>query len=204
MCDCELRKTILESGLYSRYAKARRNSYLQSKGESFEGETLIGFEMFLAEEHTENWYQIVNECERIGNTSYQRIKRLKTRIKRLLDKSECLFLTLTFSPSTMAKTSANDRRKIVIDYLNSTKCEYIGNIDFGKQNEREHYHAVVCCDKVDYTLWHNYGAVKGQKVKIRGKTESKLARYIDKLALHSIKDTTQKHRLLYSMSKNAI
>lgn len=199
MCDYDLRKTILENGIYKRYAKARRNTYLQSIGESFQGETLNDFECSIS--HLDNWFQVVEECQRIGNTSYQRIKRLKGRIKDILSESECLFLTLTFNDTTLQNTTQKQRRKLVLDYLKSFNCCFVGNIDFGKENEREHYHAVIGCSKVDYTLWHQNGAIKGEKVRLRGKTETKLARYIDKLALHSIKDTTHQNRLLYSMSR---
>lgn len=196
MCDYELRKTILENGIYKRYAKARRNTYLQAKGEQYEGETLNDFECSIS--HLKNWFQIVEECQRIGNTSYQRIKRLKGRISDLLQRGDCLFLTLTFNDSTLLNTTQKERRDLVLDFLKKTNADFIGNIDFGKEKEREHYHVIINSCKVDYTLWHANGAVKGEKVRLRGKTETKLARYIDKLALHSLKDTTYQNRLLYS------
>jgi len=204
MCDYDLRKTIVENGLYKRYAKARRNTFKQSKGESFEGETLNDFECYLAKDYNDVWFKMLEECERIGNTSYQRVKRLKQRVKMLLDGGVCLFLTLTFNDDTMAKTTQEERRNLVLDYLKKTMCPFVGNIDFGKENEREHYHAVIRCEKVDYTLWHQNGAIKGEKVRLRGNSETKLAKYIDKLALHSLKDTTHHNRLLYSTERIAL
>lgn len=195
MCDYELRKTILENGIYKRYAKARRNTYLQTIGEQYEGETLNDFECSIS--HLENWFQIVEECQRIGNTSYQRIKRLKGRISDLLQRGDCLFLTLTFNDSTLLNTTQKERRDLVLEYLKKANADFIGNIDFGKENKREHYHIVINTSEIDYTLWHPNGAIRGEKVRLRGNTETKLARYIDKLALHSLKDTTYQNRLLY-------
>lgn len=202
MCNYELRKSILDNGIYKRYTKARRNSYLTNKGEEVEGETLEGFEVFLTETFGADWFSIVEECERIGNSSYQRIKRLKTRIKTLLNEGQCLFLTLTFNDLTIFTTTERERKDLVMKFLKQTENNgFIANIDYGATNEREHYHAVLCAEKVDYTKWHNYGAIKGQKVALRKKTETKLARYIDKLALHSLKDSTNKNRLLYGKIK---
>lgn len=198
MANEGLKKFVVESGLYQRYAKARHNTYLQSVGETYEGETLNDFECFLAREDCYRWFEIVQECERIGSTSRQRIKRLKERVKALLSEGECLFLTLTFSESVLHNTDTKQRRALVKDYLNALSCDYIANIDFGKVNEREHYHAVVSCGKVDYTLWHKNGAIRGEKVRLKGKSGDNIARYIDKLSLHALKDTTYRNRMLFS------
>ena len=200
MADFELQKFVIDSGLYKRYAKARRISYLQELGEDLHGENLQGFERWLAENHNENWFHIVQVCERVSNTSYQRIKRLKERIKALTSQGECLFLTLTFNDDTLTSTSEKARRSLVHHYLKSFSSDFIANVDYGKENEREHYHAVILASKVDYTLWHSFGAIRGEKVHLRGNTEAKVARYIDKLSLHALKDTTYRNRLLYSHS----
>lgn len=199
MANVELEKFVIETGLYKRYASARRTTYLLSIGEDTQGEDLNGFECFLANgEYHDNWYEIVEICKRIGNTSYQRIKRLKERIKALTSQGECLFLTLTFNEETLKRTSAKERRSMVYHYLKSFSSDFVANVDFGKANEREHYHAVILCDMVDYTLWHENGAIRGEKVRVRGNTSVKVARYIDKLSLHALKDTTYRNRMLYS------
>lgn len=200
MASSELKKFVIENGIYSKYAMARRVSYLQSQGEETPFDNLNDFECFLSREYGERWFDIVNECERIGNTSRQRIKRLKERVSALLSKGDCLFLTMTFNDNVLENTDKKTREKLVLDYLKSQSGDFIANIDFGKVNDREHYHAVIRCDKVDYTLWHKNGAVKGQKVALKGKCGYNIARYIDKLSLHALKDTTFRNRLLYSHS----
>lgn len=196
MATNELKKFVIESGLYQRYAKARHNSYLEEVGEPFNGETLRQFECEISSR--EDWFQIVEECERIGSTSRQRIKRLKERVRALLTKGECLFLTLTFNDLTMTENDKKQRRALVSNYLKSLNCDYIANIDYGKINEREHYHAVVCVGQVDYSKWHQNGAIFGEKVRLKGGSGANIARYIDKLSLHALKDTTYRNRLLYS------
>lgn len=198
MCNYDLRDFVLTNNIYKRYQIARSNTYKREKGERFEGETLESFEISLLYDYGEKGASYFKECVRMSNSSYQRIKRLKTRIKTLLNGGCCVFLTLTFNDLTLKSTTAGDRKKLVKDFLLACGGAFIGNIDYGKKNDREHYHAVVCCDSVNYNEWHKNGAIKGEKITLRSKTEVKLARYIDKLALHSIKDTTFKNRLLYS------
>lgn len=198
MANCDLKKFIIESGLYKRYASARKVSYLQSQGYEIELDNLNDFECFLSNEYGLDWFEIRNECERIGNSSRQRIKRLKKRINDLLEKGECLFLTLTFTDSLLDETDKKTRAKLVFEYLKSQSSDFIANIDFGMMNNREHYHAVICAKKVDYTAWHKNGAIKGKKVALKGGSCGNVARYIDKLSLHALKDTTYRSRLLYS------
>lgn len=53
------------------------------------------------------------------------------------------FLTLTFRDDVLESTSERTRHRYVVSFLKSVCRDYIGNVDFGKQNGREHYHAVV-------------------------------------------------------------
>ena len=200
MASSELKKYVIESGLYNRYAKARHNTWLENQGEKYEGENLNAFECFLGNFDSANWYDIACECQRIGNTSKQRIKRLKVRMKALLSKGDCLFLTMTFNDNVLENTDIKQRRKLVLDFLESLSCDYIGNIDYGKANEREHYHAVVCANHIEYSGWHKNGAIKGLKVRNNAKSGNHIARYIDKLSLHALKDTTYRNRMLYRIT----
>lgn len=116
--------------------------------------------------------------------------------------SDCLFLTLTFTNETLESTNATTRRRYVRAYLDSLGCYFLGNIDYGERNHREHYHALVQIDQVDYKGWHKYGAIKGKKCNIYTSSTKDLTRYICKLSNHSIKASTCNSRVLSKLPRD--
>lgn len=140
------------------------------------------------------------ECLKINDASYKRTKRLKERIESMLVNGNCLFLTLTFNDYTLSTTTPKERRVAVSRYLKSFDCKYVANIDFGAKNHREHYHAVINCDRVDYSTWNKYGNINGERIRNKDikSDKTKLAKYICKLSNHAIKETTKRSSLIYS------
>ena len=140
------------------------------------------------------------ECFKINQASYKRTRRLKERIESMLLDGACLFLTLTFNDDTLNTTTEKQRRVFVSRYLKSFNCPYVANIDYGSKNHREHYHAVIRTDKVNYQLWRCYGAINGEKIRNKDikSDKTKLAKYICKLSNHAIKETTKRSSLIYS------
>ena len=137
------------------------------------------------------------ECRKINRATTERSFRLKAKIGGLLESGTCYFLTLTFSDDTLSETSRQTRRKYVTLFLKSISEKYVANIDFGEQNGREHYHAVVLADKVSLSDWEQYGF--GNAKKVRKKTDNvALGKYIGKLTNHAIKATTKGNRAIYS------
>jgi len=140
------------------------------------------------------------EAVKINKASFERTKRLKNRVADMLLSGECLFLTLTFTDNTLANTSADTRRQYVRKYLKSCNCKYVANIDFGSQNHREHYHALVNAKNIDFDDWHKYGAILAERVRNKNieKNKTRLSKYICKLSNHAIKETTKRSALIYS------
>lgn len=136
------------------------------------------------------------EAKKINHAYYQRVKRLKDRIKTMLCSGQCIFLTFTFTDDVLLNTNAKTRRQKIVRFLKSYNCPYIANIDFGKQNGREHYHAIIQTNYIDYTAY-NYGALNG-KIVSSTSDNVKLAKYISKLTNHAIKDTTKRNSIIYS------
>lgn len=141
--------------------------------------------------------QIWREAERINLAYYARVKRLKDRISSMLRVGRCYFLTLTFSDDTLDRVSAKTRRRYVTYFLKSLSDTYVANIDFGSQNQREHYHAVVLADGVDMSAWNCFGFSKAQKIASEDDF-TPLAKYISKLTNHAVKATTNGCRAIYS------
>ena len=140
------------------------------------------------------------ECIKINNASYKRTKRLKERIGSMLLDGSCIFLTLTFNDDTLFLTNEKQRRVAVSRYLKQFNCKYVANIDFGAANHREHYHALIQTDCIDYTSWYKYGSIKGERIRNKDLHTDKtvLAKYICKLSNHAIKETTRRSTLMYS------
>lgn len=136
------------------------------------------------------------EACKINHAFYERVKRLTRRIGSMLKSGNCIFLTFTFTDDVLARTTADTRRQKVRRYLASYGCPYVANIDFGAKNGREHYHALIQAESVDYSLY-NYGAINGEKVKSVD-DNVKLAKYISKLTNHAIKETTARNVVIYS------
>lgn len=145
---------------------------------------------------TEELVPIWRQAESINLAYYARVRRLKGKIKDMLLQGQCYFVTLTFNDETLERTSPQTRRKYVTEFLRAQSEDYVANIDFGSENGREHYHAVVMAEDISMHAWDAFGFSKAQKI---GSDEdyTPLAKYISKLTNHAIKETTQGCRAIY-------
>lgn len=139
------------------------------------------------------------ESYRLLNAKYHRLKRLRDRVESIIS-YKSFFLTLTFTDEVLSRTSAKTRREYVTRYLKKISTNYVGNIDFGEKKGREHYHAVVMCDKIDSKLW-TYGNLDFEKIIFEEDTSQKISKYVSKLVHHAIKETTKRNYLIYPKRK---
>ena len=144
----------------------------------------------------ENDAILYKEAHKVNKASYSRRDRLSKRIKTMLTSGSCIFLTLTFTDDVLASTSEDTRHRYVTRFLKTVSDRYVANIDYGKLNEREHYHAIVLAQKVDNKLW-SYGSINFERIRINS-NEKILAKYICKLVNHAIKETTKRNHTIYS------
>ena len=139
---------------------------------------------------------LYHEAEKINTASLKRNQRLKKRIASYINSGNCLFLTLTFNDDVLSSTNEETRRKYVRRWLKSYSNCFVANIDYGLEHEREHYHAVMVYPlRIDTTEWP-YGFANIKKVKIG--SETAVAKYINKLTNHAIKNTSKRNALIYS------
>ncbi len=134
------------------------------------------------------------EALKVNHASYARTKRLKDRIAKML-KKRCVFLTLTFNDTALNNTSIETKRKYVTRVLKSLNAPYIANVDYGEKNGRLHYHAIAQVESIDFDIW-TYGNIDSKKVVVPNETA--IAKYINKLTNHAIKETCKGNRLIYS------
>ena len=190
----------MHSGLHIIQRKVSKSYYadyvLHTHGEVLQNALPLklaqDFKEYYSSEYPLEW----KEAQKINHAYICRVKRLKKKIATMLESGNCIFLTFTFTDLVLEKTNADTRRQKVRRFLSAYNCEYVANIDFGKKNGREHYHALIQCDKVDYSAF-DYGAVNGERVRSTNDFV-KLAKYISKLTNHAIKDTAKGSRIIYN------
>lgn len=145
--------------------------------------------------------ELYKQAGYLNKNSYNRKEKLQTRIKTLLTRGNCFFLTLTFTDTVLSNTSAETRRRYVARTLKQHfPLGYVANIDYGAKNGREHYHAVICStsDRINNKngrIWL-YGDMDFKK--IHTPNTQALAKYISKLTNHAIKETTKRSAIIYS------
>ena len=123
---------------------------------------------------------------------WKRVKRLKEHVADILAYPKSLFLTLTFTDEALASSSATTRRKYITRALGAFKVPYIANLDFGEDNGREHYHALIALDRIKQDAWQ-FGNLDFKRT--YNKASKRISRYITKLTYHAIK---LQSRIIYS------
>lgn len=192
----ELKAQLINSPIMADYKLIKKNCSMFING--IEGcskeayNQALELQAYHEREHAEEF----KECFRIDNARCKKSVRVKKAIEDIVLNSDCLFLTLTFRDKYLYNTTMETRRKAVRDFIKSFNCPAVANIDFGTKHDREHYHAVLSIERIDYSLWL-YGAING--IKIRNGTDdvTRLSKYIAKLTNHAIKETTKNHQILY-------
>lgn len=140
------------------------------------------------------------ECRKLNDAFYHRQKRLRARVETMLKNGNCIFITLTFNDDCLKNTNEKQRRTFVSRYLKTFNSMYIANIDFGKENNREHYHAIIQSDNIDLSEWRKHGNINVERIRNRDidKDCIRLSKYVAKLSNHAIKETTKRSTLIYS------
>lgn len=203
MANYLLKAEVLARGVdcdYKRVSKAKYayNALLED-GVVVKNVVPIDYALKVEADYMENNPELWLEAGRMNWNSYKRISRLKRKIASMIEKGQCLFLTLTFTDEALAKTKKETRRQNVRRFLSSYNCEYVANIDYGKKKEREHYHAIIQTKRVDHKKW-TYGSLDFKRI-AKTSDSIKLAKYITKLTNHALKETTKQCRVIYDRLK---
>lgn len=152
------------------------------------------YENFIKETYGFEYWQ---ESIRVNRASYQRKITLSNRIKDMLLKGQCFFLTLTFTDKVLDNTNQLTRRRYITRWLKDNCIEYVANIDYGSKKGREHYHAVVLTNHIN-ALNYKYGNLDFEKIFIDNDCQTRLAKYVCKLSNHAIKETCKRNAMIYS------
>lgn len=150
------------------------------------------------------YFELEQEYERILSARYMKVSRLKKRFIYLVSRFDYIyFCTFTFDDDTINKCDRT-KRDLIKNTLNlfSSDIHYILNVDYGKKNEREHYHCLIGTNNNDdlrkfiknkYPFFTSVDLCKHTGTDIK-----RLSKYINKLSNHCIKDTTKNKRIVYN------
>ena len=133
---------------------------------------------------TEEDYKL---AEQLANNKYQRKKRYRKYIKEII-KEKSYFVTFTLDEESI-KHNITYLRKRLTEILKKNYKYYIANIDYGKTTERLHFHAIIRTEEPHKKIW-KYGFSDWLEITI--KNDDRLAKYINKLTNHALKDETKK------------
>ena len=189
-----LKSYIIDNNIHKEVNHIRKQQYIMSMCDFKVDDTIKNINSFI------DYYSldIFNIADKLNKNKYKRNSRLKKRIKSMLDKGNCLFLTLTFTDIVLNTTTYDIRRRYIREFLNSYSSYYIANIDFGEKKGREHYHAILLADKVNNRSWR-YGAINFKKIKTDKKSIEAVSLYVNKLTVHALKKTTGNNfKIIYS------
>lgn len=196
-----LKAEVLENGIYDAFRFIQQTKVANIKhfeiSEENPYKTLsdaLEWEKQLSSVYPSEW----EEAGRLYRAKVSRASRLAKKLSYMIRKGDCCFVTLTFSDETLSKTSAKTRHDYVNRWLKDNFSTALANIDFGAENGREHYHAVVLAKSVNHSTWR-YGLLHSRRVKrTDSRCTEKLAHYTAKLVNHAIKETTKGCRTIYS------
>lgn len=208
--DYDLKSRVIELGLDELERQVSKSIFYHLyPNEDYQPEMAyelaVHYENFYMTKHKDLWL----EAKKINHARYHRVRHLKRYIEYMLNAGDCVFLTFTFSKKSLLEISEKSRKTYVQRFLKSYDTLYVANKDFGSDEFyisdsgeecqgtcREHFHAVIRIDKVDFYKW-KYGRIRGQRVRSIEDSPC-LAQYVAKLTNHAIKETTKRSCLIYS------
>lgn len=145
-------------------------------------------------------------CRKFYLARQAKQRRLFKRISKFFNRGFAFFVTLTFDNYYLHALSFYSKREAVTSFFRSLNAFYIANVDYGKQNDRIHYHAFVVLEsvpdnvvvkKIGNRIFYNisgwrygfssFAIINGSDTDIK-----RVSRYINKLVNHAVKDSADK------------
>lgn len=198
----ERKKELLKNGIYKNYIKQRKYNYYEGIATIYKDDNNKNVINYNAFNNINN--DDIQDCERIRKAKHKQRNIINNHIEYLMKRQDynLYFMTFTFNDEILKNTKQDTRKQKIRRLLNKITEDYILNIDYGKENEREHYHAVIAILKEKDNSYINeekqtkniiidkqykYGFYHMEKIRKENQDKTKLSNYITKLTLHSVK-----------------
>ena len=144
------------------------------------------------------------KMESLLSSRYHKVSRIKQRLVWLYHhKKNLYFITFTFSDKNINKCDRTKKDLIKHSLLDfDSDIFIILNQDFGKKNEREHYHCIVGTNSdLDLKVFLQLAypdIIWCEPIVMTSNSIKQLPKYINKLTNHAIKNTTRGSRLYFN------
>ena len=222
MKNKELKQEMLKNGKYSTLKKFDKELYKKYQlgikdyisGENEEEKNKNKSELIyelLKKYGIEFTLREINAYIQVNNNKRQKGCRLKNHISYYMRKKyKLVFATFTFNDETIKKDKKY-RKETITRTLNKNIniIDYIGNVDYGEENGREHYHYILILKKefepktkvstiiskkirkfnevTNLNIDYKFGYTTYELIGKEDKDRDKVKNYITKLTLHGMK-----------------
>lgn len=192
--NIELKANLLTTGKYDEYKKAKKEYY---KNGDITGLNDFG-------------YDDLKACYQLSDSRKKQRQKVQNHLSFMFEcqNVDLFFATFTFNDDSMELKDTT--RKQQVRRAISDLEDYILNIDYGSENERQHYHAILMIKKGTYEItkkgkikhkgiFKNYvcidlldnkyklGWYMLEPIRENEKSKKKISNYISKLVMHSVK-----------------
>lgn len=197
-----MKNTIINNGVYENFLAYKKYLYLldgsQNNKEKYHG--------YFSDKELDECFKIYNATRQRKRNNWLELCKWVYAINYIpgYKDKRLIFGTLTFNDETLAKTSPRTRQRYITWFLKDRSLHYIANIDFGKKNNREHYHFIALVSgKLSCKDWI-YGRSNFKFVALEKEDLKRTKNYLLKLNNHSYKDTTRQSRIIRDRKDNYI
>lgn len=202
---------LLKDGSYKAYQVQKREIYIASEKDL----NTTNEALKILYGHDAEALTCFHQMQEARKKQRKNIKQhLMFWIKSKPEQHRIYFCTFTYDDAKVKTTDEKSLKHRVIREITNFVEDFILNVDYGEQNERMHFHALVLVDEkhlkgepakvktLNHGRWQtiknqdfdfletykkNTGNVICEEVKTGTEDVEKLSRYMDKLVLHSVK-----------------
>ena len=196
------KNTIINNGIYDIFLNRKRELYIQG----YDTDNKTNYLSLFDEETIITCFKIYQANKKRKQYGLEELSKWTFAINKSNHYKEykIIFGTLTFSDKVLEKTTSQTRRRYVARFLTKHCENYMANVDYGKENGREHYHFIALIgNNIEKGAW-NYGYDSYTKIKIDSKELKKVKNYLLKLNNHSYKASTKINRIIMNKAKKGI
>ena len=196
------KNTIINNGIYDIFLNRKRELYIKG----YDTDNKTNYLSLFDEETIITCFKIYQANKKRKQYGLEELSKWTFAINKSNHYKEykIIFGTLTFSDKVLEKTTSQTRRRYVARFLTKHCENYMANVDYGKENGREHYHFIALIgNNIEKGAW-NYGYDSYTKIKIDSKELKKVKNYLLKLNNHSYKASTKINRIIMNKAKKGI
>jgi hypothetical protein len=191
------KQRVLELNIHIEAGKLSRQEWLEYQRDPSKSNLRLRLVRYKMKQRQLKYGKLWRVAFNINQARYKRIARLKKRVEPMVKTNKAKLITATFSDKVLATTSEATRKTYIARYLKEHYPSYVANKDYGKTTNREHYHAIVISDKVDFKTWP-YGRLNAKAIYNHKNDIVRTSKYVAKLSNHAIKTSTKQSKLIYS------